>query len=693
MIRPIITSLILLVALGAFAYTANKRLRLMFSGRKKENRLDNIPARIKAVVQYALAQQRMFKDPYAGAMHIMIFAGFSILAIRTVSLYVLAYSPDIFYAIFTTLPGLVYIAAKDIIEPVVLVGVSLALYRRLVTKPARLTYSGEANFILMMIAGLMVTDLFYDASEYVLAQRALDGGLGEAGAASIMAHANDLILLRDWSPISGWILAPLFSGAGEAFLRGFGSLNFYVHIATVVVFLNFLPYGKHFHVLTAIPNVFFRNLKPYGALSFIDDIEGRVEREENIGAGRVEDYSWKDVLDMYTCTECGRCQAVCPAWATDKPLSPKKLIDDQRDHAYAKQEWILSHETGTGEDWEGETMIGPVISEEVIWSCTTCRNCETACPVMIDHVDRIVAMRRYLVTNMNEFPQELVRTFQGMERNGNPWNLGADKRFDWTEGYDVRILDEGEEAEYVYWVGCAASYDDRNKKIAQGMVEILNEAGVDYGIMMEESCSGDTARRAGNEYLWQIMAGMNIESLDSHKTKKIVAHCPHCMNTLKNEYPQLGAKYEVVHSSELIDQLVKEGKLKLNPVKEIQDITFHDPCYLGRYNGHYDGPRNLVKMATGLEVKEAERSRENSMCCGAGGARMWMEEEAPRVNNARFDQLMETGAKTVAVSCPFCMTMIDDARKANNMEESVQVYDFVELVHKAMVRKSAEPAA
>ena len=677
MIRMIITTLILVVALSAFAYTAYNRLKLMSSGQKKDNRLDNIPARILGTLQYAFAQQRMFKDPYAGFFHIMIFAGFMVLAIRTISLYFLSYAPDAFYAVFTTGPGLVYIAAKDIIEPIVLIGVAMALYRRVIVKPARLTYSGEAVFILGMIGTLMLTDLLYDASEYVLADR------------GVVEHAAALLMLSEWSPVSGWVLAPLFTVFGDSFLLGFASLNFYIHIATVVVFLNFLPYGKHFHVITAIPNVFFRNTRPAGALSFIDDIEGRVEREENIGAGRVEDYAWKDVLDMYTCTECGRCQAVCPAWATDKPLSPKKLINDQRDHLYEKANFLAANGPGA-EGWEGPEMIGPVINEEVIWACTTCRNCETACPVMIDHVDRIVAMRRYLVTNQNEFPKELVRTFQGMERNGNPWNLGADQRFDWTEGRDVRLLDEGEEAEYIYWVGCAASYDDRNKKIAQSMVDIFSEAGVDYGVMMEESCSGDTARRAGNEYLWQIMAEMNIESLNSHKAKKIVTHCPHCFNTLGNEYPQLGSNFEVIHSSQFIEQLVSDGKIKLNPIDEIKDITFHDPCYLGRYNGHYDGPRNLVKMSTGVEIQEAERSKENSMCCGAGGARMWIEEEAPRVNNARFDQLMETGAKNVAVSCPFCMTMIDDARKAREVEETVQVYDFVELVSKAMVKK--EPA-
>lgn len=680
LIRPIIVTLILLTALAMFGYTAFRRISLMFSGRKKLNRLDNIPARVIGVLQYAIAQQRMFKDFYAGMFHIMIFSGFSILAVRTISLYLLAYSPDLFNAIFTSAPGLVYIAAKDLIEVVVVVGIAMALYRRVISKPARLTYSGEATFILGMIGTLMITDLFFDASEFALAAQ----GVG--------AHIDSLQLLRAWSPASGWVLTPLFEGASEGFLHGFGALNYYVHIATVLVFLNFLPYGKHFHVITAIPNVFFRNLNGPGALSMIDDLEGRVEREENIGAGRIEDYSWKDVLDMYTCTECGRCQAVCPAWSTEKPLSPKKLIDDQRDHLYEKEGFILgAGKADAKADWEGASMIGPVIAEDVIWSCTTCRNCETACPVMIEHVDRIVAMRRYLVTNVGEFPHELTRTFQGIERNGNPWNLGADKRLDWTEGQDVRILDEGESAEYLYWVGCAASYDDRNKKIAQSMVRIFNEAGLDYGVMPEETCNGDTARRAGNEYLFQIMAQTNIENLNNHKVKKIVTHCPHCLNTLKNEYPQFGAHFEVVHSTSLVGDLLEKGKIKVNPLAEDGPVTFHDPCYLGRYNDHYDQPRNLVEKSTGKEIVEAERSRENSMCCGAGGARMWVEEAAPRVNNTRYSQLMETGAKTVAVSCPFCMTMIDDANKqAGN--ENVKVLDVIELVDKALVKKNAATA-
>jgi Fe-S oxidoreductase len=677
-IRPIIVTLMLLTAFGTFAYTAKKRIRLLLSGRKKLNRFDNIPARIGAVLQYAVAQQRMFKDPYAGIFHILIFSGFMILGLRTASLYLLGYNPGLFYDIFTTGPGLVYIAAKDIIEPLVAIGVGMAIWRRVVEKPARLTYSGEAVFILGMIGTLMVTDLFYDACEFVLAYR---GTLDPA-------HIDAVKLIEQWSPASGG-LAAAFMGAPDGFLHAFGSLNYYVHVATVLVFLNFLPYGKHFHVITAIPNVFFKNLGSPGALSKIEDLEGRVEREENIGAGRVEDYAWKDILDMYTCTECGRCQAVCPAWSTEKPLSPKKLVDDQRDHIYAKSDWVLGHDKGTKEDWEGDAMIGPVIAEDVIWSCTTCRNCETACPVMIEHVDRIVAMRRYLVTNMGSFPQELTRTFQGMERNGNPWNLGADKRLDWTEGLDVKMLDEGQGAEYLYWVGCAASYDDRNKKIAQALIRIFTEAGVDYGVMMEETCNGDTARRAGNEYLFQIMAQANIENLNAHKTKKIVTHCPHCLNTLKNEYPQFGAQFEVVHSTELVNKLMAEGKLKVNPLESEGPVTFHDPCYLGRYNDQYAGPRALVEKSTGKAITEAERSRENSMCCGAGGARMWMEEHAPRVNELRYSQLMETGAKTVAVSCPFCMTMIDDANKSAGNEEKVKVYDVIELVDKALVKKAA----
>lgn len=678
MIRPILVTLILLIALGVFAYTAYRRIGLMRKARKKVNRLDRIPERLWGVVQYALAQQRMFKDPYAGVFHIMIFSGFMILAIRTISLYVLAYAPDTFYAVFTSVPGLIYIAAKDIIEPIVLVGVSLALYRRIVVKPNRLTYSGEAIFILGMIATLMLTDLFYDAAEFAL-----------AAADPSYPHAEALNKLRLWSPASGLALTPMFEGMSAGFLHGFGALNYYVHIATVLVFLNFLPYGKHFHVITAIPNVFFRNLNPPGALSMIDDLEGRVEREENIGAGRIEDYSWKDILDMYTCTECGRCQAACPAWATDKPLSPKKLINDQRDHLYEKTDFVLAHSQGTKDDWSGPAMIGPVISQEVIWSCTTCRNCETACPVMIDHVDRIVNMRRYLVTNLSEFPHELTRTFQGIERNGNPWNLGADKRHDWAEGLNVRFLDENETAEYVYWVGCAASYDDRNKKIAQAMIRIFNEAGLDYGVLPEEMCNGDTARRAGNEYLFQIMAQQNIENLKNHKTTKIVAHCPHCLNTLKNEYPQLGGNWEVVHSTQLINELLAQGKIKVNPLTGEGGVTFHDPCYLGRHNGFYDSPRQLVQLTTGQAIQEAARSRDNAMCCGAGGARMWMEEAAPRVNTRRYEQLMETGAKTIAVSCPFCMTMIDDANKQSGRED-VKVLDVVELVDRALLKK--EPA-
>jgi len=482
--------------------------------------------------------------------------------------------------------------------------------------------------------------------------------------------------------MGAWV-GGLLGGLPRGGLEVISVIFYFLHISLVLAFLNYLPYGKHFHVITALPNVFLKELKPKGQLRHVPDIEKTIESGGTLGIDRVEAYPWKDLLDLYTCTECGRCQAACPAWATQKPLSPKKLAIAQRDHLYAKGKFLLSQDKD--KTWEGPSLIGEeVVSKEVIWSCTACRNCEEVCPVEIQYVQRIADLRRHLTSMENDFPKELNLTFKGLENYGNPWSLPQQKRADWAQGLEVPLASQSPDFEVLYWVGCAASYDDRSKKTAREFVKILKTAGVKFAILgPEESCTGDSARRLGNEFLFQMLAQQNIQTLNTYKVKKIVTACPHCFNTLANEYPQMGGNYEVVHSSVFIRDLIRKGKLKVGR-GTLDRIAYHDPCYLGRFNDHYDEPRELIRKTSSGKVLESERTKSNSFCCGAGGGRMWLEEHEPRMSTVRLEQLMKTDPKAIAVACPFCMTMFTDAAKAKGVEEKLPIKDVVELVAEAL---------
>ncbi|HEX2676238.1 MAG TPA: (Fe-S)-binding protein, partial [Polyangiales bacterium] len=447
------------------------------------------------------------------------------------------------------------------------------------------------------------------------------------------------------------------------------------------------------------------------------DLEGKVEREEPIGFAKITDLSWKDVLDLYTCTECGRCSDNCPAYTTDKKLSPKHVTLALRDHLFACEPTLLYKGT-SGELSEGEPhrhemhhadppkdayftvdqvvdLIPNVIDPDVVWACTTCRACEEQCPVMISYVDKFVNMRRNLVMMKNEFPAELLKPFNGIETNGNPWNMSKMDRANWTEGLDVPLIADKKDAKVLYWVGCAASYDDRAKKIARATVQLFKQAGVDYAILgTEENCTGDPARRAGNEFLFQMIAQGNVETLKGYEVekKKIVTTCPHCLNTLLNEYPDFGGRYEVVHHSVFLNDLVKSGKL-VPKARRDETVVFHDSCYLGRYNDVYDAPRDVISAIPGVKLTEPQYwNRNKGLCCGAGGAQMFMEEQnEKRVNVKRTLQLLDTGATTIASACPFCMTMLTDGLKAHEKEDSVQPRDVAELLAESV--GSAETAA
>jgi Fe-S oxidoreductase len=453
-------------------------------------------------------------------------------------------------------------------------------------------------------------------------------------------------------------------------------------------------------VLTVVPNVFTRNLGPRGRLAPIQDLEGRLEREETLGVKAVRDFSWKDVLDFYTCTECGRCSDHCPATSTGKLLSPKHLTIALRDYMYHHQALLVAadgpsaggSQTGTsGATEAGNLLLVPeTIKPEVLWACTTCSACEEECPVFISYIDKIVSMRQNLAMEQGTFPEQLATLFQGLENAGNPYSYPNDQRAEWAAGLDIPLMADRPDIEYLYWVGCAASFDDRSRKIAKALAQLLKTAGVRFAILgPEETCNGDPARRAGNEFLFQTLARQNVETLNRYNVKKIVTACPHCYNTLRHEYPDFGGRYEVVHHSELLAGLLGEGRLRPKrpvPVK----IAFHDACYLGRHNGIYEPPREILRAIPGVELVEPAKTRDRGMCCGAGGAQMWKEEEQgrERVNHARTKQLLgvlsvaDSGA-ALGSACPFCKTMLSDGLADLNREQVGQL-DIAEVLWRSI---------
>jgi Fe-S oxidoreductase len=667
-----IWTLTLLGFAGLFGWQVYRRLFVLTRVRKAA-RFDQIPERVKQMLVGAIGQMKFFnpgQDQPAGIIHALVFWGFLVLGLQVMTMFLRGWAPDAYLPLMSpTLAGGPYMLVRDLMEAVVLVCAAILLVRWLVTHPRRLmgfkpaeaklaSHSHwEAIVILCFISTIMVTGMLYDAGRMVV----------HAGSEHTEAE-------RKWAVVAAaaaGFLAP--EGAGVA--QTVSDIAWWIHNLVVLSFLNLLPLSKHFHVVTSIPNVFFTKLEPYGRLSKQD-----LENAEIYGTSKMAHFDWKQILDMYTCTECGRCSAECPATATGKPLAPRQMLLDLRNYLYEHPESVLdpNHE---------HTIIGEHtgVTEEVLWACNTCRACEEACPVHIEYVDKIVDMRRHLVQEAAQFPTELTRTFKGMETQGNPWGIAADKRDEWAEGLDVPRLADKPDAEYLFFVGCAGSYDDRAKKITRAVAKILKAANLNFAILgKEEPCNGDTARRLGNEYLYQAMAGAAVEVFQGHNIKKVVTNCPHCFNTIRNEFPQFGGDYEVVHASQLVADLIREGRLKLRN-GAAASIVFHDSCYLGRYNEVYDAPRDILKALPGVILREASRSRNKGMCCGAGGGRMWIEEDpSQRVNSLRVEQLLETKPDVIASACPYCMTMLSDGVKEKQLEEKVRTRDVLELVADAV---------
>jgi Fe-S oxidoreductase len=703
---PVFMSILLIVGLAIFGRTMYQKALLLMA-LEPTNRADHIMDRIRNVVVIAIGQKRLVgrkKEWASGLMHAFIFWGFCILLIRSLNLYGEGFVKGFQLPFFGdgSILGYLYIALKDIMEGIVLLMAVYAIFRRAVLKPERLHNTWEAYFVLGMIGVLMISDLLLDGARYNLIM--LHGNPSGLHFFNNPLYGSEFV----WTPVSVGA-ASLISWMGADALGYLLAVMFWLHIITQLTFLNFLPLGKHFHVITALPNVFLKSLGyPHEKTRLLDLEDESVWEDESLGINHIHQLNWKQGLDLYTCTECGRCKEVCPAHTTDKPLNMHDFNDSLKfellDNAdnIIKRAKLADSIKKDGDPEKNEEikarileqmaelnskkpLIGEVISEDTLWACTTCRACEEVCPVTIEQVPRIIAMRQGQALMAGVYPQELNVAFKGLERNGNPWGIGYDKRADWADGLDVKIMAENADVDYLLWVGCAGSFDDRSKKVSVSMVKILQKAGISFAILgKEEKCTGDFARRAGNEIMYQMMAQENIETLNNYKVKKIIAACPHCFNTLQHEYPQMGGNYEVIHHTDFIDQLIKSGKITLNKSLE-GSLTYHDPCFLGRYNSIYDQPRSILQSLSKDGLKELDRHGKESFCCGAGGGRMWMEETiGKRINVERAEEIAGQQVANVAVACPFCLTMIEDGMKELNKDEEIKTQDICELVAKNM---------
>jgi Fe-S oxidoreductase len=727
--NPSVMLLLIVAAHAIFLWSIMRRWQLLRIG-SFIDRFDKIPERISAVLRYAFAQEKMAYYQPAGIAHKLIFVGFLVLLFRTLVLWGRGFDPSFNLLVLgPTQPlGKVYEFAKDIVAVLVMAGVLVFFYYRVIKRQKRLTHSAEAILILGIIFTMMMADITYDGATLALVHKfpeicppgsAVSMGeqcrkIGEIVAPH--AGADHVEGFSFFPSPAGSMMAQVLKKLSPGALAVIAQAGFWTHSSLVLIFLNLLPHSKHFHIITGIPNVFFKDMNPKGRLAPMGSAEQIMElamaaselpepTKAKIGIAKVEHLSWKAVLDFYTCTECGRCSDNCPAHKTGKILSPKHLTLALRDHMYQHEGELAEREMswGPGTDvaesaaamvegarapskYQAIDLVPEIIHPDVLWACTSCRACEEQCPVLISYVDKIIDMRRNLVMVKGEFPHELQKPFQGMEVNGNPWNLSRMDRSAWSDGLDIPTFAQKPDAAVLYWVGCAASYDDRAKKIARATARLMKMAGVDFAILgQEESCTGDPARRAGNELLFATLAEGNAAVLNTYKDqggmKQVVTACPHCFNTLKNEYPDFGAKLEVVHHTDFLLGLLAEKKL--HPRKAVMGrVVYHDSCYLGRYNDIYESPREILKLIPGVELVEPDYwNKTRGLCCGAGGAQMWMEEQnTTRVNVKRTLQLVDTGAKTVASACPFCMTMLTDGLKSQSLEDKIKQMDVAELL-------------
>ena len=652
------SALALVAVLAAAGIVFGRRALLLVNlvrAGKPVQRFDDLPARVRSEAVVVLGQKKLFQRLVPGLIHAFIFWGFLVLFPTIVMAMIGAVSKG------HSIPWLGsqgwFAFLVDLFCVLVLVGVAGAFWIRKVQKPERFkgSHKGEADLILLWIAGIVLSLLLWHASRIAL-------GLNEYPAG--------------WSPLANAISNAFGTGTTtEALERAF----VWAHLLLVLGFLAYLPHSKHLHIMTAAVNVWFGRTRARGRLEPLDfTIED--ESAMRFGSNTIADMTWKQMVDTMSCTECGRCQDVCPAYATGKELSPKLLIMGLRDQLFAEGPSLLS-----GADFQPSPLVPNAVSDEVVWDCVTCGACVQECPVAIEHVDHIVDLRRHLVMVEGRFPSEGETMLRDVERSQNPWGKPQAERADWTEGLGVRVLQPGEPPpEVLYWVGCAASFDERARVTAQSTAKLMQAAGVDFAILgPRECCTGDPARRMGNEYTYQSYAEQNVATMNEAGVTKIVASCPHCFNTLANEYPDFGGRYEVVHHTELLTQLLEEGRLQ--PAAGTEEITYHDSCYLARHNDVLAAPRAIVsRIGRPLEMA---RSGKRTFCCGAGGAHMWLEERGNQINEERAREAAATGATTLAVACPFCTVMLDDGMQS--IGGGLAVKDVATLLVEAVERGKA----
>ena len=672
-----VTALALAVAGRRFLYL----FRLVGVGHGDPARFRNVPGRLWAELVEVGGQKKLFKRTVPGLAHAFTFWGFTILLLTIIEAFGDLFSKTFHIPGIGTSPVLGFI--EDFFAVAVLVALGVFAVIRLVNSPARRERSSRfygshldaAWVTLALIASVMVTLIGYRAAQ---------------------VRTGNFPYGTSWAPFASRLVSVLFHPAGHGAALNAETTLLLLNVAVIMGFLVFLSYSKHLHIAFAPINVATsRRPRALGPLYSTPDMDMENVSEDTVfGAGQVEHFSWKQLLDTFTCTECGRCQDACPAWNTGKPLNPKLLVMGLRDRLLEDGPLLLAAK-GAAADGpaaaalaERPSLVPGTIEDDVLWSCLTCGACVEQCPVDIEHVDAIVDMRRYEVLMESRFPSEAGLMLRNIENQGDPWGLGAAKRAEWTEALDFEVpIIEGaipDDIEYLYWVGCAGALDERARKATQATARLLHRAGVRFGILgPRESCTGDPARRIGNEYLYQEMGKANISTLNEIGAKKVVASCPHCFNALGREYPDLGGNFEVIHHSQLLGHLVAEGRL--SPGTMQASVTYHDPCYLGRHNRIFDEPRAVLDAIDGVKQVEMRRCREKSFCCGAGGSRMWMEETiGKRVNLERTDEALTTGADVVSTACPYCLIMLDDAVRARQREDDVKVLDLSQVVEASL---------
>ncbi len=668
------------IALGVFIYALYRRYRIWRLG-APDSRFNHLGKRtgaflVSGVVDLLLHRKflgvadglghRRFsvkdlkpKEFYPGIIHFLIFAGCLVFLVGS-------FLDFISHYFFHFLQGNFYLGYSLVVDGfglLVIVGVILAMHRRYIQKPDRLDNKGEDLVALLLILMVVVSGFVVEGFRIA---------------------ATELKTSPDWAPWSpgGYILALGFSGLSQAALLTWHQITWWLHalISMGAIIYVSLYWNRLWHIIVATVNVFLKNLEPRGVLVPID-----LEATETFGAAKIEDFTWKQLLDLDACTRCGRCQDNCPAYLSGKPLSPKKIIQDLKSSLLERAPVLLKGEANNpGKN--SRTLIGEVVLGDEIWNCTTCYACQEVCPVCIEPMSKVIEMRRNLVLEQANIPETGESALKSLEARGHPWRGTTLLRTDWAEGLDVKTLADDSNVNVLFWVGCTEALEERSTRVARAIASILKQAGINFGILgAEETCCGDPARRLGNEYLFQLQAQANIELLKNYGVKKIVTGCPHCYNTLKYEYPQLGGDFEVVHHTELIASLLPEGRLRA--VKGFGGVaTYHDSCYLGRYNHIYQPPRQILRSIPDVKLVEMERNRERSFCCGAGGGHLWLEEQkaGQRINEMRTEQAMAVKAGVIATACPYCLQMFEDGIKSMEAEESLKVMDIAELLAEAV---------